>query len=509
MRQAVSTRQSNIDATLDARDDQVAKTNQRAVARSQRITGRVLAYIAWNLTSAGVDTSQGVICDENGNSTLATIQIDAIASIVNCQPQSFGYALYEVTIVGTRSNVPTYAATRVSSIAPAAGLGLAKVLGGIDSSNRLLDTSSALIQVTIGGAATNSILPSFNTVPVTIAAGTPIEYVPNSGAVNFAVNVTTVTIPAVYGIIQWDAWPAGSASSDYSQAEICNADGSRITGPTIVYIDYTSGIRPQFFGNVAYELELIGNVTRSGTSKPCYRARWQIAGSKTGTAGRTGTCVGTPTTDSKGGFVVGATIGDSASAAITTTINGVAVNNTLPLLLAVANASGDVIDLSSPLGWGLSGTISSVAWLCLTPAYAISNRLGGMLAATPDVYDTGEVVVIQFWATYTITGASAPSSIQGTLIVAVAVSPSGIGRGLNSEVPSSYYPQPATWSATMTSGSISPLGITALGLTLAFTRTAGGKYNNPVLTVSQSGVGAITSVFVIVGGRGPNWAGVG
>jgi len=517
MRQAVSTRQSNIDATLDARDDQVSKTNQRAVSRTLRTPGRVLAYIAWNLTASGVDTSLGVICNENGKSTFVTISIDAVQSILNCRPQLFGYALYEVSICGIRTaspGLPVYAAVRASEIKPDSSLGVAKALGSIDSSNRLLDTTGALIQVTVAGSATNSVL-----VPT---APSEIIYTATA-ALNLPVNITPPQIS--YGIVRWNYTQAGG---DESEAEVCLSSGTRIGSPQTVAIDFLSSIRPQIFGNVAYKLELIG--VRSTT--PLYRAIETVFIPLDGSAAppREFYISGAGVTDANGAVLYPGYVCSSASGypAISTTISGTAVDNYLELL-AFNNGptTGAYIDLPLPLTWSISGIYGSAAYVCLIPAIVVSHRVGGILG-TNKYFDSGETIVLPFVGGLSV-APSGNAMTSGTIVFQItgAGTCSGyiVGFGYGTQYNSAVPPAPTPFGLTY--AGISGANIftnISFGSPIASVTTSYGGFNviinatgsigkwTGINIAASSPTGSITTVSlggVPIGGQGPGWLGVG
>jgi len=533
MLNSVSTITSNNHATLDAHAHQQDRANARSLSRLQRSRPRrCLAYINWNLDQSGTDTSQGVLCDENGKSRSIVVQIDAIQSIVNCCPQTFGYALYEIECVSADSSgAPIYAAVRASAIEPDSSLGTIEALASVDSSSRLVGDSGLITNV-VGGSALDNYLPfcfdsGGSTDPSSYDCANPLQYAPVTAIPEACALCPSPGGPpdTIYGYVNWNYTGHGSAIPDQSQCEICNDDGSRITGPTVSYIDFLSSVRPTMFGDVYYELELIGNTTRSGASKPTYRAKQALS---TITSGYGYGIKGARSAKYNGGTSVGlydfpCTMCDTSDTAIGTLINGSYIANTLLVTMPSGTlpTSGWCFDLPVDPWWYVDGTYSIVAM-----------RLGMYTEARPGVnvggamsIDRGEPVAINFTGSLTIsTGNGGFVEFSGTLTMYIGnagyahVAGQGqfhgvysTGSGASTTVTPIGGIIALGYSTIFTSGTAFSLGGTVgtyatIQMTITTNPTT-GRITGLTLTLGSlaGSVSASALGDVIIGGRGPWW----
>ncbi len=171
----------------------------------------------------------------------------------------------------------------------------------------------------------------------------------------------------LYARIRWEASTVGV---DLSECELTDSAGTALG--ILGFIDSNASlgaVRPQVFGNCWYEVVAIGAATRSAVTRSLFKA---IAFRGLGTAKR-------PAQTFFMGTSVLAELQDSGGGTISTTINGSATPNYLPIMLPAGSSPQFrmQVDAATPVQWGLaSGVGMANGWMWyLVPEIVTSGLL--------------------------------------------------------------------------------------------------------------------------------------
>lgn len=311
---------------------------------------------------------------------------------------------------------------------------------------------------------------------------------------------------AIYGFVRWDIT---SSTTNVSECEICNEDGTRIGSPTIGWIDSLHSVAPKQFGEIFYELEYANQTaTLDGVhTRPLYRAVREMGTSTTVTGTIAAIAVADATTQNI------YKVQTSAGVDITTTINGSATKNRIALWglgAGIPAAAGEEYDIPFPP----SQLLDHQQWK-LIPEYRVRPRFGGLPI---DQYEPFRVGVWFHhissngeagfgYAEYTVLAGWNTAQWEGKYSAVKPGSPTVTGVGVAGDISASATFNPA---GGMSSGTIATTigGGSSYQLVLTFTQDTTTKRITGI-TISISSTPATytvgTTMRILSGGRGALW----